>query len=763
MDAGPRSVSPSLHRAPAWRGWLGPPLTLVLAVLIELLRPTPLHFPGPSVPMLVAVALTAWAGGLVPGAASSAIAIAYGAWYFLGSGAEPDPAAVRRTIDLVVGAVVLATLMGELRRRADRALRFAADAAIEKEYATLFEEAGEPILLSDASNRYVFVNRRACEVSGYAREELLRMRVQDLVSRRSQAEQPLRLDDTAGRGEYRTERELVRRDGTTLKVHVAARRLRDGSTLAILRDVTEEREALDRLQQALTLVRATLESTADGLLVVDAQGHWIGFNRRFVDMWGIPEDIVAARDDERALAHVLSRLEAPDAFLDRVRSLYATPEAESSDEIRFRDGRVFERFSLPQRVDDRVVGRVWSFRDVTSARRQSEALRVTERRLHHTEKMDAVGRLAGGIAHDFNNMLTAILGEADLLLLQHDLDPRVREQVENIRATGLRSAQLTRQLLAYARRQHTEPRTFAVHEMVQGLDPLIRRLAGRAVVTRLELPMNGHGTQVHADPSQIEQAVLNLVINAGDAMPEGGELIVRVDGAEVAAAELSRRGAHVAGPHVRISVIDTGSGIPAEARPYLFEPFFTTKPPGKGTGLGLASVHGIVHQAHGFIEVESEPGAGASFHVLLPRRLGPLEPAAAPSAPVTDAPGARVLVVDDDEQVRQFVKIVLTDAGYDVTAAADGDAALAAARAAAEPADLLLTDVLMPGTNGAALARTLASEGRARRVLFMSGYTGTTLREQLAELGRVPLVGKPFRSDELLERVRAALAAPPEA
>jgi PAS domain S-box-containing protein len=620
------------------------------------------------------------------------------------------------------------------------------------------------MLLSDASHRYVFVNRRACEVSGYSREELLRMRVGDLVSPRSLADRPLRMDELRRRGELRIARELIRRDGTTIRVEVTARRMSDGRTLAILRDVTEERESIERLQQALSLVRATLESTTDGLLVVDSTGRWAGYNRRFGEMWRMPVELMERGDDDRALEHALAQVESPETFIVKVRELYATPEASSFDEIRLRDGRVFERYSIPQRIDERVVGRVWSFRDVTAARRQAEGMRATERRMVHSEKMEAVGRLAGGVAHDFNNMLTAILGEADLLLLDTTHEPGVRAQLENIRNAALRSAQLTRQLLAFARRQHTEPRAFALDELVGGMEPLIQRLAGPGVRVRIEVPMDGDPPWVHADPAQFEQAILNLVINAGDAMPEGGELLVRVDREHVTADARDRRGALRDGPHGRVSIADTGSGIPAEALPYLFEPFFTTKPPGQGTGLGLASVLGIVEQAHGFIEVESTPGRGTTFHVMVPEHEPDPERtgfAARADAPATAAAAANVrptvLVVDDEEQVRHFAAAVLAEAGVDVLQAASAEEALQLARGRAEPLSLLLSDVVMPGTSGPELARLLLAEGRVLRVMFMSGYPGPALREQLADLAAVSLVNKPFRSGELLERVRAAL------
>ena len=740
----------------------GPLMTVAAITLIELLRPTPLHFPGPSVPLIIVVGWATYVGGFVPGSIASLLTIGYGAWFFLETSPGPASENLRRFAILAGGTPGIMLMMGLLRRRAQAALRAAADAAVARQYATLFEEAGEPMLLSDATHRYVFVNRRACEVSGYLREELLRMRVTDLVSPQSLAVTPLRVEELRRRGEVRVARELVRRDGTLLQVEVAARRTSDGGTLAILRDVTAERESISKLQQALSLVQATLESTTDGILVVDSGGQWAGYNQKFGAMWNIPAELMESGNDDRALEFALQQVESPETFIARVRELYATPEAVSFDEVRLKDGRVFERHAIPQRIGQRVVGRVWSFRDVTPARRQAEALRATEHRMLHSEKMESVGRLAGGVAHDFNNMLTAILGEADLLLMNRTLEAPVRVQVENIRDAALRSAHLTRQLLAYARRQHTEPRAFDLGELVQGIEPLIQRLAGQGVTVALELPPVGQGPWVHADPGQFEQAILNLVINAADAMPNGGELRVRVGRDQVAGETRDARGAQRAGAHACVTVADNGSGIPADALPYVFEPFFTTKPPGKGTGLGLASVHGIIEQANGFVVVESAPGQGATFHVLVPEFVN--DAASAEFAPTaTAAPGGAaasrpvVMVVDDEDQVRHFVAAVLAEAGVEVLEASGASEAMQLLAERDEPLALLLSDVVMKGTSGPELARRLIAEGRVQRVMFMSGYTGPALREQLADLAAVPLIQKPFRSDELLERVRAAL------
>ncbi|HTR97821.1 MAG TPA: ATP-binding protein [Candidatus Acidoferrales bacterium] len=623
-----------------------------------------------------------------------------------------------------------------------------------------FEEAFEPMFVCDPVGRLLHVNRSACELMGYSREELLGMRVPDLLTPESLRRDPFPAPDLTLPASLVKEREMVRRDGSRILAELSIRYLVDGSSLAIIHDVTQHHQQIDALRRALSLVQSTLESTTDGILVVNREGRFAGYNRKFVEMWRIAPEFLASDDNQKALEFAVSQLADPEGFMARVRELYAQPEASTHDELHLRDGRVFERYSIPQRLGSEVVGRVWSFRDVTAARRQSEALRESEQRLLAVQKLEAVGRLAGGVAHDFNNMLTAILGEADLLLLRPELPEDARRQVQNIRSAALRSARLTRQLLAFARRQHTEPRALDLRDLVEGLDALVRRLAGRSSEVRLELPERGAGPWVVIDPTQLEQAILNLVINAGDAMAGGGLLRIRLERVSITPQERAGRGARRDGPHARLSVIDTGHGIPEHVKPNLFEPFFTTKPPGKGTGLGLASVHGIVVEAQGFIEVESGAGGGATFHLFLPEcepRPGAAAPAPA-AAPGVPALPPRVLVVDDDERVRRLVVAMLENAGIEVRTAGGAGEAMELARREPRALDLLLTDVRMPGIGGPAIARQLLAEGLVRRVMFMSGFGGETLREDLAGLGRVLLVGKPFRAEELVARVLAEIS-----
>jgi PAS domain S-box-containing protein len=632
--------------------------------------------------------------------------------------------------------------------------------------------------------------------------------------------------------------------------------------------------ALRRERQALSLLRATLESTADGILVVDAQGRTVSSNAKFGQMWRIPDDILASRDDERALAFVVDQLVDGEAFLARVRDLYENPDEESFDLLAFKDGRTFERYSIPQRIAGAPVGRVWSFRDVTErlaaelALRESEtryrelfnlapvgiyqatkdgrllavnaalarllgytsqkellaartldeiycedddlkraltesgpvgfgraldvrikrkdgaplwaqvnAHRVTdaekrtlyvegfvtdlterkrlETEVQHAQKMEAIGRLAGGIAHDFNNLLTAIVGFSDLAISEAAgtaLEPTLGE----IKRAGERAAELTRQLLAFGRRQVLTPVVLDLNASVRGMEKMLQRLIGADVSMTLELEENvGH---VRGDPAQIEQILLNLVVNARDAMADGGVLVVATR-SELLAGEAVRI-AVKPGAYVVLSVSDDGIGMDHETRAHLFEPFFTTKERGRGTGLGLSTVYGIVKQSGGGIEVTTEPGKGSTFDVYLPL-VSETPMVRHPSGAVHMLEGTEtILVVENEEAVRTFVVRALTRAGYSVLDARNGVEALHVLGApAGAGVRLVVTDVVMPVMGGRDLAKRLSVDKPELPVLFISGFADDALLAGQADPMHL-FLGKPFTQALLLKRVRELLSAP---
>ncbi len=386
--------------------------------------------------------------------------------------------------------------------------------------------------------------------------------------------------------------------------------------------------------------------------------------------------------------------------------------------------------------------------------------RLLQEQVRQAQKMDAVGLLAGGVAHDFNNMLTVILGAASLLLDELPDGNPAREEAEMIRDVGLRASELTGQLLAFGRKQALAPRVLDLNAVVRETGKLVRPMLGEGVSLELELAPDLPA--IHADRGQLEQVVVNLAVNARDAMADGGTL--RIETSTVSRRDVPEDAALPAAAvdHARLRMSDTGAGMDAATLGRVFEPFFTTKPRGKGTGLGLATVHGIVHQSGGRICVRSEPGRGATFDVYLPSTTGvavPRSPQAAPAAASTG--DETVLVVDDQDEVMRLTSRILRTQGYSVLEARSGADALRVAAAHAGAVHLLVTDVMMPGLNGRELAAELLRERPGLRVLYLSGYSGGALVNQGVIEPGIAVLSKPFTTEGLARRVRDVLLAAP--
>jgi two-component system cell cycle sensor histidine kinase/response regulator CckA len=382
-----------------------------------------------------------------------------------------------------------------------------------------------------------------------------------------------------------------------------------------------------------------------------------------------------------------------------------------------------------------------------------------EHRLRGTHRMEAIGRLAGGVAHDFNNLLTAILGFSEILLQGLEpADPR-RHEVEEVRKAARRATELTQQLLAFSRRQMLEPRVLDLNRVLSDMQAMLRRLIGEDIQLRVELaPALG---TVRADRGQLEQVILNLAVNARDALHQGGELVISTANVELDQAFVDSHAGARPGRHVVLSVVDTGIGMEAETLAHIFEPFFTTKGQDKGTGLGLATVYGIVKQSEGYIDVESAPGQGTTFQVYLPHcdEVPDLCPPELPPAVPPRASGT-VLLVEDDDQVRDLARRILEQQGYTVLAEANGLAALTVLESHSGPIDALVTDVVMPGLSGPKLARRAVERRPGMPVLYLSGYADEALIRHGALLPGVHLLPKPFHAEALVEKLREVLAAP---
>jgi PAS domain S-box-containing protein len=384
------------------------------------------------------------------------------------------------------------------------------------------------------------------------------------------------------------------------------------------------------------------------------------------------------------------------------------------------------------------------------------ALDVTARnaigeRLRQSQKMEAIGRLAGGVAHDFNNILNVVMGYADLSLRTVEEGGRLQRNLLEIRKAADRAALLTRQLLTFSRRQHLAPKAMDLNVIVREMEEMLRRLIGDHVqlVARLDAELG----RASVDPGQISQVIMNLAVNARDAMPEGGQLAITTENVWLAEGDASWDVAP--GPYIALAVSDTGCGMNEEVRGHLFEPFFTTKPKDKGTGLGLATVYGIVRQSGGAIQVASEVGRGSSFRILLPRTDAPATAVSPGPAPVS-AGTETVLLAEDDPVLRTLVKEMLEGCGYFVLEAGDGREALQRARAHQGPIDVLLTDVAMPRMGGRELAALLRTEGRVHKIVYMSGTDASSLGLSVLEPG-LGYVQKPVSMETLSRSLRKVL------
>lgn len=753
------------------------------------------------------------------------------------------------------------------------------EAALERRYRELFERASDLVYAHDLEGNFMMFNLAAQRLLGYTAEESLRLNVADLVAP-DHLERVWAMTTRKLEGQETTtyETDLVAKDGRRLSVEVNARPLvRDGRVVGvqgIARDITERKRAARKLEESLSLLHATLEATAEGIVAWDRAGRIINHNQKFLRLWRVPEDWIRTGQHERVLQFMLDQVADPDQFRRGLGELAEGPAAECFDVVEFKDGRVFERHALPQRVGGEVVGRVLSFLDVTEQRRAESALRqseelfskafhgspvgigictlaegrylkvndaflsmlgysraevtghtatelglwadagqraallqtlktrghvhnqecqfrtksgavrtvlasleqieldgqpcllfinhdITERlqleeQFRQAQKMESVGRLAAGVAHDFNNMLTVISGHAALLLAERDLKPHMAESLNQIVGAAERAGNLTRQLLAFSRRQPMQLRPLNVNDVLANLSKMLGRLLGENI--QLRCHYSPAAPVVQADAGLLEQAIMNLVVNARDAMPQGGELLLRT---QVLAFDERRRARHPqarAGEFVCLSVTDTGCGMDTETLRKIFEPFFTTKETGKGTGLGLATVYGIVQQHQGWIEVTSQVGKGTAFDLYFPRaKTSDTELLRQRTLPVANG-CETILLVEDEAAVSTLVKSVLCRAGYHVLEAGNGEDALRAWDQHKDEIDLLLTDLVMPGQiTGQTLAERLQAERRDLKVILSTGYsTEVTDPARLERPGR-RFLWKPYTPQELTQAVRRCL------
>jgi PAS domain S-box-containing protein len=517
------------------------------------------------------------------------------------------------------------------------------------------------------------------------------------------------------------------------------------TTLLLAAVVSEGRRSEDERQKSEDRYRMLIEQAADGIFLTDAKGRCTDVNSRGCDLIGMDRAAVL----EMELADFAP---APDRerIASLVRDLAPGKAVMSNWRVRRANGSTFPAEVSAKRLED---GRIQAFvRDVT------ERLALEEQ-LSHSQKMEAVGVLAGGIAHDFNNLLTAIIGHSDFALARLPGEHKVRADIEEVAKAAGRAADLTRKLLAFARKQIVEPKVVVLNDLVGNLENMLKRVLGEKI--ELLTGATGEPWRVKVDPVQLEQVILNVAINARDAMPNGGRLVLECGNIHWSSRDNRLEIDMAPGPYATLTVTDTGVGMDAETLSRMFEPFYTTKDRSQGTGLGLAVSYGIVKQAGGYIWATSEPGKGSTFRIFLPRATEQQAFQAAPSeeaaAPESADGGETILLIEDEPLVRDLAVEVLNSRHYKVLTAKNGEEAIAIARAHPEEIHLTVTDVVLPAMSGKEVAERLKESRPGLKVLFMSGYAEEQVVHQGVVDRDVAFLAKPFTPSALTEKVRGVL------
>jgi PAS domain S-box-containing protein len=635
------------------------------------------------------------------------------------------------------------------RRMAESALRASTDTL-----QALVRAAPLAIVVFDVSGNIQMWNPAAERMFGWTAEEAIG-KPHPIVPEEKQ-EEFRALREVALKGKMFTGVELrrQRKDGSPIDISVSTSPLRGpgGSItgiMSIITDITERRKSEETLLRLATAV----EQSAEIILITDPSGAIQYVNPAFERITGYRRDEILGQNPR-----VLKSGNHDDAFYRNMWDTLLRGEVWTGAFINRRsDGTLYEEDAVISPVrgpSGEVINYVAVKRDVTNERQVEEQLR-------QAQKMEAVGRLAGGIAHDFNNLLTAISGYSDLLLMDLREGDPARREVQEIRKAGDRAASLTQQLLAFSRRQVLRPRVLDLNQVVMNMEKMLRRLIGEDIelVTFLAEDLES----VKADPGQIEQVIANLAVNSRDAMPKGGKLLLKTGNLVLGEPYASQHDPVQPGSYVLLEVTDTGCGMDEATMSRLFEPFFTTKEVGKGTGLGLATVYGIVKQSGGYIWAYSEVGLGTTFKVYLPSVEMPAESAEKEVATIYPSKGEEtVLVVEDEKMVRELVREILSQKGYNVLEAHRGTEALEVSERHEGAIHLLLTDVVMPGMDGPELARRLTAQRPDTRVLFMSGYTDHIILHDGVLEPESEFLQKPFTARALGAKVRSVLDRYPE-
>jgi PAS domain S-box-containing protein len=635
------------------------------------------------------------------------------------------------------------------RKRVEDALR-----ENGSKYRELMEQASDGILIAGTDWRVIEVNTRACEMLGYGQSELLNMALGDLILPGQPGDEPLPGEGALARGTLLRECRLRCRDGSAIDVEIGAKRIGGTRIQAIVRDITERKRAEAALRASEERFRQLYNKTPAMLHSIDPGGRIVSVSDAWLERLGYAREEVLGRRSVEFLTPESRRL-AEDERLPRL--FQRGWSKDSPYQIVAKNGKIIDILISSVVVRNEYgdpISTLAVVTDVTERRLTEQALLRSQEQLRHSQKMEAIGRLAGGMAHDFNNLLTAIIGYGEMLRRQLAGHDQARVHAEGILKVANRGSTLTRQLLLFSRKQVLAPTLLDLSVVIVDLAPMLRRLIGEDI--ELVTDDLAPDATIMADQNQIGQVLMNLAVNARDAMPKGGRLMIatRVLHLDQARDDVAP------GDYVQLTVQDNGHGMSEEVLSHLFEPFFTTKDPGTGTGLGLSIIYGIVKQSRGGISVTSKPGQGATFSVLLPRHPGEVAPEVSrtPSRGVTIG-AETIMLAEDEDEIRNLLGELLAERGYRVIAATSGDDALRIYQETKPVLDLLLTDVVMPRMGGRELAEQLRLRQPGLKVLFMSGYTGTSADIENLRTPDMGFLPKPFTHGELLKKIRAMLGS----
>ena len=637
------------------------------------------------------------------------------------------------------------------RKEAEQALRES-----EGRYQAFFEATTAGMVEVSPDARFLRANNAFCQMLGYSCDEITKLTVADILFPEDR-EMVLAQYGEAGEGRtksYEADRRYRRKDGSTLWARVSVVAALDDAgrptfLSAVIIDLTARREAEESLRVSEERFRLLVNSVKEyAVFMLDPDGNVLTWNVGAERITGYTADEIIGKH----LSIFRPGNEVHSRGLDRELQLAADEGRFEEQGWRIRkDGTRF----WAQVVTSAVRDDAGALRGFSKVVRDLTRQRILEEQLRQAQKMEAVGRLTSGVAHDFNNLLTIINGYGQIVLSQLRPNHPAREMIESITAAGERAARLTSQLLAFSRKAIVDPRELDLNEVVAQSTKLIRRLIGEDIIVATDL--DPHLGSVRADPSQIEQVLLNLAVNAKDAMPYGGKLTVETRSVYVREADRATFPDLPKGPYVQLAVSDTGIGMNEEVKSHLFEPFFTTKEPGKGTGLGLAVVHGAVKQNGGRVDVYSEIGHGTTFKILLPALNKP--PPASGENPLAPRGTETILLVEDEEHVRKFARLALESQGYRVLTAGSGPDGLERAAEHTGTIHLLMTDVVMPGMGGREVAEMLRSRLPHLKVLFVSGYTDDAVVRHGIVAADDAFLQKPYTPLSLARKIRAVLDA----